>query len=361
MQQIWTGLLVLALMAAGGAAKAQPGDFLWVPPGTRWLYGCGDLFQKEYSTGERLPFNPMEADWKTWEEDGVCTYIDSTAFCDGRWMQRVVAARRFAGLNPEARALWVSWDGTRLLAYHRDTAFVLVDFSWQAGQTVRYPTWRRPPEAFSDDAGWRRWVQTNGVQQLHVDTVYIRWVLGRERRCIRWSDRAGAGIRPDQSWGPEVIEGLGSLYLLWPNAASDHYIDIPPSDYPLVYFQEGNTFWPPDSLRGLPVLVEAPDSAAPINAHTYCTHPSWVLRKDRARPLFDLRLWPNPSTGRVAVEFAGWGHLEAYDAQGRQVLRHEGSAPLDLDVSGWARGLYTLRLRTAAGQQAQGKLMLHTN
>jgi hypothetical protein len=80
-----------------------------------------------------------------------------------------------------------------------------------------------------------------------------------------------------------------------------------------------------------------------------CYYGTPVSRPGRAAATLDLRLHPNPATDRVAVKFAGWGRLEAYDAQGRQVLRREGSGPLDVDVSGWAAGLYAVRVSGPQG------------
>ena len=73
-------LLACVGMTGGHNTQAQPADSLWVPQGTRWVFGCLDLIQKEYSTGIRQLFLPTEADWKALEAQGACVYVDSTAY-----------------------------------------------------------------------------------------------------------------------------------------------------------------------------------------------------------------------------------------------------------------------------------------
>ncbi len=80
----------------------------------------------------------------------------------------------------------------------------------------------------------------------------------------------------------------------------------------------------------------------------------------------DLRITPNPTSGRVSLQIesaaAGPARFAAYDARGRCVFSEQfdrlpaGSQTLTFDASDWAAGLYTLVLETLTGMQT-GRLM----
>lgn len=68
----------------------------------------------------------------------------------------------------------------------------------------------------------------------------------------------------------------------------------------------------------------------------------------------NLRVWPNPTSGRVIVSLpqkTNGGRLQVFDGQGRlmisRVIQHTGQTAVDLTVL--PQGLYTLRLRTSQG------------
>jgi hypothetical protein len=80
-------------------------------------------------------------------------------------------------------------------------------------------------------------------------------------------------------------------------------------------------------------------------------------------------LYPNPSTGQLTLSLDAGGSgplaLDWYDAQGRLIASERHSLPagrseIEIDRSSWPPGLYLWRARRGS-QQAQGKLMLHTN
>ena len=65
---------------------------------------------------------------------------------------------------------------------------------------------------------------------------------------------------------------------------------------------------------------------------------------------------PNPAVGTARVTWdaeTGPARLVAYDMLGREVAALEATGEAALDVSGWAPGLYVLRLETADGVQTQ--------
>jgi metallo-beta-lactamase class B len=76
-----------------------------------------------------------------------------------------------------------------------------------------------------------------------------------------------------------------------------------------------------------------------------------------------LRIYPNPVQGRCRIEWSSFretpqaGHLKVRDPLGRTVLFLTGSLPLDLNLTAYPRGLYTLEFITSEGGTYRGRLL----
>ena len=60
-----------------------------------------------------------------------------------------------------------------------------------------------------------------------------------------------------------------------------------------------------------------------------------------------VAVYPNPTTGLVNVEGGEVQKVEVFDQVGRKVAASDGGSQLDL--TGYASGMYTLRIATPAG------------
>ena len=113
--------------------------------------------------------------------------------------------------------------------------------------------------------------------------------------------------------------------------------------------QEGKydiTLWF-DSYKGIPFN----DSIKKLSSHT--THFS-VAKPDAVKEIKmekQLQLFPNPASDRISVECeTEMRRVTLCNALGQQVLRVTPNAPqAELSVSGLPRGLYLLKVETAAG------------
>lgn len=103
----------------------------------------------------------------------------------------------------------------------------------------------------------------------------------------------------------------------------------------------------PSGFRGAPLIRALVGSETPIDTRTEET----VVETP------DIRLFPNPSSGLVNVEWEG-GEAEYFllNAMGQQVAR--GMLMHQLDFSGLPGGLYMLNVRTSEGKGWAGKVML---
>jgi len=304
------------------------------------------------------PTNPTEEDFNVIKHSYSLATADTAFFADGKWVQRVVSVGTFAYFNPQVDTLHCHWDGNRLQALMRDTAITLVDFTWSKGQEVRLPVWPSPDEPLvTDDPSWRKYVRDNALTGT-VDSVYVRWFCGRQRRCILL-----AGL-PDvmfpnpygYSWGPEIIEGAGALSMLWPGLQGG-YADLPPLNHCLYFFQEGDSPYSMDSILGWNLSWRAPDDTLK-SAREFC--PTGVSRnRERKAPTCSVQ--PNPSSDRVEIAFdAPFRRLEVYESQGHRVHAqglHAGDRRLTLDVADWPADVYLLRLE-GEGAALQTKLIL---
>ena len=68
----------------------------------------------------------------------------------------------------------------------------------------------------------------------------------------------------------------------------------------------------------------------------------------------ELSVWPNPASETVHIEGAESAEVRVYNALGQWMTTLQGTN--DVNVSGWAEGMYLLRVTDREGQVSLGRL-----
>jgi len=114
-----------------------------------------------------------------------------------------------------------------------------------------------------------------------------------------------------------------------------------------------------DSAMTTHILEHEPATSKNVNAYTDF---SVGIRSLDDR--LDMKVYPNPSDGEIFIEGdfgRGRRELELYNTAGQEVLegRYDPTEKMSLDVSGLARGVYILRVRTEDNKTATAKIIKH--
>ena len=79
---------------------------------------------------------------------------------------------------------------------------------------------------------------------------------------------------------------------------------------------------------------------------------------------FSAFIYPNPATNRATLKVDGLkdkAQVEVYDIQGRQITSqtlNAGQGELNINVAGWAKGVYNVRIATEKGSSSISKKLI---
>ncbi|HEX5625427.1 MAG TPA: GEVED domain-containing protein, partial [Saprospiraceae bacterium] len=96
---------------------------------------------------------------------------------------------------------------------------------------------------------------------------------------------------------------------------------------------------------------------SPVNGLDERTHDGWSTP-------FDVDIFPNPTSSEVSIKalFGAIAELQIYNSQGKMVWQngtHSVSPNLQLEVSNWSDGIYTVVLRSSDNQQIIRRFVVH--
>jgi len=118
-----------------------------------------------------------------------------------------------------------------------------------------------------------------------------------------------------------------------------------------IYFNIDNISWNQASFDGALLMRPA-----------FKTEKDFLLSAPEAIAAeLPLRMYPNPTTGSVTVEWATKAQLQVIDLGGRVLLETSFTDRTGLDFSGWDSGIYLIRLFDGEGRTRTERIVLQSN
>lgn len=142
----------------------------------------------------------------------------------------------------------------------------------------------------------------------------------------------------------KVVNEQGTVLADIPNGAYAYIIPAGDEVYKLVVYSYDNSFWPGSVRTSVFALPSTPTAA-------------WHVSAMAGDP------YPNPADGAVNIPVPsgiGEGTINVFSITGEAIYKEtfRGGEALRIDTSGWAPGVYTYRMETAAGVVGSRKLVI---